>query len=232
MKKQFILLFILFSVTVFSQEKRKKPIEIKIGFFTESFYRGSTLDSTLSEEGNVMKLYAKNEGFKKSLYGLKLLVSKPIGEKTELGFELGFGRTRDVRNQVDRVYYYVIPVSLVFNYNLYKIKNKAVFKPFLRLKTGYTYMNDDVYENFGLLVSGGFSYGVDIGFSINNKEAEWLDNLFFTIGYSNFFKNHEEKRTGPPYTVTFNYKTRNEGLNVGLQYQIPLKHKKKRRKHR
>jgi len=234
MKKLFVFLFIIFSIITYSQDKKKQrikmPIKFKVGLFSESFYQGNSLDSTLSVEGNVMRLFKKSEGFDKPMYGFKLSALKPINNKIDLGLEFGLGRVRDIRNQVDKVYYYTIPISLLFDYHMYDSKDKVMFKPFFSVKAGYTYMNDNAYEDFGLVVSGGFSYGADIGFSINSKEMQWLSNVAFTIGYSNFFKNHEEKRTGPPYTATFNYSTRNEGLTFGLQYQIPLKHKKKRRK--
>ena len=234
MKKPFIVLILLISYnSFFAQEKQKqlyrKPLTFSIGLNTTQFYEGDSGATVESEQGNATLYYSKSEGFSKPAYGLNISIAKTINNHFQAGINIGFSRILNERYSViENVYFHVIPISLTATYDFWKDK-KQLFKPFLTLKGGYTYMN---YKEtiLGDTIKGNLSYGVDFGFYITSKNIKWLKNIHYSIGYANFFtRNHIDSNRAPLFAI-YNYKTKREGLTFGVNYNFTQK--KKRKKHK
>jgi len=235
MKKPFIVLILLISYnSFFAQEKQKqlyrKPLTFSIGLSTTQFYEGDSDAIVESEQGNATLYYSKSEGFDKPLYGLFLSVEKEFSLRYTMGVETGYARIIDSRNQAEMAYYHIFPTHLTFSYSIFK-QHKFFISPLLKIKAGYTYMNNDPYNGRPFnVITGGYSYGAMIDISFKKKSYKWIEKFHFSIGYHAFFTKNHSKTTLSSNTYEFYYNTKREGLTFGVNYNFTQK--KKRKKHK
>jgi hypothetical protein len=234
MKKTILILCLLSFGLGFAQQKGKKkktpkPVEFVVSFDTQFFYQGT--DRVMGENSTLSYYYTKSEGYAKPMFGLSILVNKPLTKHFLVGIEASVSLVGEERNRFEPITFYMVPTSLNLTYNFWKDK-KSIIRPFVVLQGGYIFFSDyvnsygDIYE-----IKGGLNYGFKVGFSIKNKQSKLLNNMRLTLGYKNFFTNHHNEYNTPPITNAYSdYKVRREGFTLGLQYKIPTK-KKRRKRH-
>jgi hypothetical protein len=236
MNRFFTFLTLLLTTVTFSQTddikkkpiKKQLPIELSISFGTQFFYQGYNKAWTSNDAGDLLR-YTTDQGFKKPMYGFNVALSKPISEHFAFGVEVGYAKVQDDRDHGGNTYHYAIPLSLNTTYTVVTNK-KARLRPFVTVKGGYTFFKSN--SRYSIQFRGGLHYSVAVGLGFKSKNYKFLNNLKLSIGYTDFITNVESDLAISSATAPFYYKVHRKGLVLKLIYIIPLKHKKKRRKHR
>jgi len=232
MKNKLFLLLLGFSFVAFAQKKYTLTVSLELN--TNFFNQQGELQRI--QVGTYLAYPAKKAPFKEPMFGLAVVLRKPISKHLAFGIKTGVSMVMydyDLREYSDKEHIVIIPMMLDV---LYSFKRQwKMFVPFVSANFGYAQQHYLLVLNSETLLDykGGLIYGIQAGFSIQNRKYKALEPFRFMVGYRNYYENiHASIHYIPSAgleNIDFDFKTLRESMSFAIQYQIPYKKKKNKK---
>jgi len=232
--KSYFFFFLLLAFSIVGLAQNKKPLSVSLELNTHVF--NPVGKPQRIQIGNIVAYPAKKAPFQDPMYGLTIILRKPLRKNLSIGLDAGVSIVRhdiDSRGYLDDKYLVVYPMTFDVQYRFKKQWKLLV--PIISVNIGY------VKSHYLLILNsensldryGGMSYGAKVGFSIENRKFKKLAPFRFMIGYRNYYENvHASIHYIPSAgleNIDFDFKTLRESMSFVIQYQIPFKKKKNKK---
>ncbi len=232
MKNKLFLLLLGFSFVAFAQKKH--PLTVSFELNTNFFNPKGELQRI--QIGNFVAYPGKKVPFKDPMFGVLVILRKPLTKQFEFGISVGVSVLKNepfLLTYSDKKDIVIIPMMLDV---LYSFKQQwKTLVPFVSTNFGYAQQHYLLVLNSenSLDHKGGLIYGIQAGFSIQNRKYKALAPFRFMVGYRNYYENiHSSVHYIPSAgleDIDFDYKQLRESMSFAIQYQIPFKKKKNKK---
>jgi hypothetical protein len=227
-----LFFFFFFSSVAFAQNKQ--PLTVSFELSTNFFNQIGSLQHI--QIGHFSAHPAKKMPFREPMFGLAVVLRKPVTKHLALGINTGVSMVmydNNLRTYSDKEHIVIIPIMLDILYG-FKRQWKTI-KPFVNANFGYAKQHYLLVLNSETSLDhrGGLIYGIQVGFSLQNRKYKALTPFKFMVGYRNYYENvHASIHYIPSAgleNIDFDYKKLRESMSFAIQYEIPFKKKKNKK---